>query len=112
MLPQTLVYLHCHITNVYPTTLKMYATCGFHITAHINKKQTASFFYYALATYVLIHVPRRNMPLKLQVYSYYFMCIYEKAMSVYIYTSYVLTAVNNVTRSTGLHTFVITGICI
>ena len=39
----------------------------------------------------------------------YFMCTYDITMSVYI--AYQLNAINNVTTSTGMHTFHISDIC-
>ena len=62
-------------------------------------------FYHAIA----IYMPATNMPLKCHIYAKCFMCTYHTTVSVY--TSYDLNELNNVTRSTNILAFHITGIC-
>ena len=93
----------CHTTHVCPTALIVYSTCRPHITAHTSKK-TAIFNYC-----VYIMCANKKMPLKCHIFQLPPVHIWDNQVS--IYTSYELTAINNLTRSTGIHTFHITGIC-
>ena len=61
---------------------------------------------------LLPHVTITIISLKYHIYTTFpnnFMCTWNNYVS--IYTTYEFTAINNVTRSTGIHTFPIIGIC-
>ena len=60
-----------------------------------------------------INLPMAYIPLNYHIYATcanYFMCRYETALSVYI-PLHELTVINDMTRSTGIHTFQIISIC-
>ena len=91
-LPHCICMCHCtnNVVYIYPTFLHIYV-----------KQQTATIIYHAPAKY---KIPPSNA-----TYVNYFICTQETTMSVY--TSYELIAIKNVTRSTGIHTFHISGTC-
>ena len=74
-----------------------------------KKQQTATLIYHATG----ISVPTTNMPLKCQRDATYANYIHMHISDNYVstYTYYELTAINNATRNTAVHTFHRIGIC-
>ena len=71
----------------------------------IQKQQIATVIFHAISMYVAT----TNMPLKCHIYQWVEVQIWDYYSS--IYNSYELNAISNVTRSTGIHIFHITGMC-
>ena len=103
-------------TNM-PVTLHMYIPlyllCNLHVEhtlLHIEvKKAWQTLIYHAIT----IYLPVINRPPKCHRYAtcQFFIHVQISDNYVSIYTSHEFTTINNVNRSTGIHTFHITGIC-
>ena len=92
---------------MYPTTLILQSKCRTHITTHTShkQKQTATFIFHAIS----IYLPTKTIPLKCHICQ--LSQVHIGHNYIHIYTSYELNAINNVFRSTGVHTFHIIDIC-
>ena len=92
-----------------PTALLLCSTYRSHITAHTSKKinpqEVATFSYLVIA----IYLPTTNMPLKCHIYQLLHVQISDNNISKC--ASHELTALNNVMRNTGIHTYHTIGTC-
>ena len=97
----------CHISFVCSTALILWSTCRPHITSQIRKKKQYNCNFWLPCYY---HICANNKySLKCNIYKLLHVHIWDIYVS--IYTSYGLIAIKHVTRSTGIYTFHITGIC-
>ena len=118
MWPQILVYIHFTLLEC---AHEQYASNITHISLHycyslyidptllhieVQKITNCNFNYHAIA----IFVATTNMPLKCHICQLVHVQMPDNYIS--IYTSYEPTAINNVARDTGIHTFHIIGICL
>ena len=99
----------CHIVHACPTALIMYSTYKPHINAHINlkkKKKKKWQFYLQYDNHIC--TTNKYAP-KCHIYKLAEVQIGHKYVNRY--KSYKLNAIESMIRSTGTHTFYITGIC-
>ena len=95
-----------HISNMSHTTIMLNRHIDLTLLYACAKRQpTAASTSHATAIFVL-----ETIPFKCHIYQVVHSQIWENYVS--LHASYELTSINNMTMSTGIHTYHITGICI